>query len=280
MKKIIPLLVLSVLFFSCASLQDVLKEPEISFDTFKISKINFDSIDVLFTYKIDNPNVFGITVPRFDYNLYIEDASFVSGTSAESINIDRQGSSFADIPLTLSYEDLLKAISVLLNQNEANYTINTDFFLNLPVVGERRIPLSHSGKIPILKLPEISLNDVKIASTNILSPAIEVSIDIVNKNIFAIAPLTLDFEVLLNDIEIMESSQKNIPPLEPGKNSTITIPIKLNPITLGTQLISVIIGGRNIDIALSGNLGANVDYEGIGNIDLPFDLKKNLTAGR
>ncbi|MDR2900434.1 MAG: LEA type 2 family protein [Treponema sp.] len=278
MKKIIPALVLSFLLVSCASLQEVFKEPEFSFDSFKISKINFDSIDLLFTYKIDNPNLFGITLPRFAYNLFIEDASFISGTSAEPIQIDRQASHFVDIPVTLLYEDLVKSISILADQNEAAYQIDTDFFLEVPVIGERNIPLSHSGKIPILKLPEISLNEVKSVSTNPLSPAVELSVNIINKNIFAISPDTFNFAVLLNDKQITESSQNNIAPLEPGKSSTVTIPVKLNPITLGTQIISAIIGGRDIDVNLNGNFTFDTDYESIGKIDLPFDLKKILSV--
>jgi LEA14-like dessication related protein len=280
MKKIIPLLVLSFLFFSCASLQDVLKEPEISFDTFKISRINFDSIDLLFTYKVENPNVFGITLPRFAYNLLIEDASFVSGTAANPISIARQNSSFIDIPVTLSYEDLFKAVSILLDQNEAAYTINTDFFLDLPVVGETKFPLSHSGKIPILKMPEIALNEVKVVSSNPLSPAIELSVDITNKNIFTISPDALNFEVLLNERKITESSQQNIAPLESGRSSTVNIPVKLNPITLGTQLVSSVIGGREMDVAFNGNFAFDADYEGLGKIDLPFNLTKALAAKR
>jgi LEA14-like dessication related protein len=283
MKKIIRVerflllfFVIPFLFFSCASLQDVLKEPEISFSEFKISQINFDSIDLLFTYKIDNPNVFGITLPRFAYNLFIEDASFVSGNSAGSISIDSQNSSFVDIPVTLSYEDLLEALSILLEQNEARYTINTDFFLNLPVIGERPINITHSGKIPILKLPEISLNEIKTVSSNPLSPAIELSVDITNKNIFTISPNAFNFEVLLNERKITESSQNNIAPLQPGKSSTVTIPVKLNPLTLGTQLISTIINGRNIDIAFAGNFTFDTDYEGLEKIDLPFNLNKVL----
>lgn len=271
---------LMFLLFSCASLQNVLKEPEIFFDSFKISKINFDSIDLLFTYKIDNPNRFEITLPRFGYGLFIEDASLVSGNSADTVSIARQGSSLVDIPVTLTYKDLFEAVSILIHQNEAAYTIDTDFFLDIPVIGEKQIHLSHSGKIPILKLPEISLHEVRLVNANPLSPEIELSVDIMNKNIFTVSPGAFEFEVLLNGRKITESSQKNIPPMEAGKNSILTIPLKLNPITLGTQLVSAIIGGRDIDIALNGSLGAHVDYEGIGNIDLPFNLAKTLPAKR
>lgn len=280
MKKSILFLIIPFLFVSCSSLRDVLKEPEISFNEFKISKINFDSIDLLFTYKIDNPNMFGITLPRFDYNVLIEDARFVSGTSSEHLVIARQGSSFVDIPVTLSYQDLFRAFGILLNQNEAAYTIGAGFYLDIPVAGEKKFDLTHSGKIPILKLPEISLNEIRALSVNPLSPAVELSVDITNKNIFTVSPNGFNFEVLLNGRKITESSQRNIAPMEPGKSSTLTIPIQLNAATLGVQLVSAIIGGRDIDIGFSGNLAFDTDYEGLGNINLPFDLNKVLELKR
>jgi LEA14-like dessication related protein len=276
MKKIIPLLLIVLVLISCSSLQDVLKDPEISFDTFKISKINFDTIDVLFTYKVDNPNLFGITLPRFDYNLLIEESNFVSGTSSESMRIEQQGSSFVDLPVTLSYADLFKAISILLNQNEAAYTIGTNFYLDIPVIGEQEIPVSHSGKIPILKLPEISLREIKTISSNPLSPELELSVDITNNNMFTIDPNAFDFEVLFNNRRITESSQNNIASMQPGKSSNVKIPIKLNPLTLGIQLISSIIGGNVIDIALNGNFAFDTDYEGLEEIDLPINVNKVL----
>ncbi len=278
MKRIIPVCMIVLLFSSCASLQSVLKEPEVSFSSFKISKINFDTVDLLFTYKIDNPNPIGITLPKFAYNLYVEDASFVSGTSADSISIAQQKSSMVDIPVTLSYEDLFKVITTLLNENEADYKIDTDFFLNIPVIGEKKINLSHSGKFPILKLPEISLNEIKATSLNPLSPAVELSINITNKNIFAISPDALNFQVLFNNAKMIESSQRNIASLAPGKSTTIKIPIQANPVTLGTELISAIIGGKNMDVSFNGNFGFNTDYEGIGKTDIPFNLKKVLSV--
>ena len=278
MKRIIPVFLLSLLVLSCATLESVFREPQVSFSTFKITEINFDSIDVLFTYKIDNPNPIGITLPRFAYNLFVEDASFVSGTSEKPISIAQQNSSLVDIPLTLSYEDLIKVVGTLLSRNEAGYKITTDFFLNIPVIGERKFSLDHSGKIPILKLPEISLGEVKVTSANILSPAVELSVNITNNNVFTISPDALSFQVLFNNSKMIESTQKNISALTPGATSTVKIPIQVNPVTFGTELISTIINGKSMNVNLTGNLGFNTDYEGIGKTNLPFDLKKALQA--
>ena len=276
MKNIILSVMISILLISCSSLKSITKEPEVKFDSVKITNINFTAADFIFKYKVENPNSVSLNVEQFKYDLFIENNKFLSGVSAAPVSIAKKSSSYVDIPVTVSYQELFKIYNNIYKQDTANYKLATEFTLQLPIFGKKTFPVDFNGAFPVLKIPEMTLRDVKIVSLNPISSTIEFTVDIINRNSFAISPDSFNFELYINKSQWLKGLLKNIEALQPGKSATVKIPLEINTLIAGKELLDNIIGGNNLDVVLKGNMAMRTSYPGIGQTNMPFSIEKAI----
>ena len=280
MKNIIFCIMISILFISCSSLKSITQEPEITFDSVRITNINFTSADFIFKYNVNNPNNVSINVNQFKYDLFIEGSKFISGTSSSPISIAKQSNSPLDVPVTINYQDLFNVYSNIHRQDTANYKLATEFTLNLPIFGRRVIPFEYSGTFPVIKPPEIALRDVKAVNINPLSATIEFFVDITNRNSFAISPDSLNFELYVNRSQWLNGLLKDIAELPANRSTTVKIPVDISIAKIGKELFDYIFIGNNLDVLLKGNMALRTSYPGIGSTEIPFSIEKTVPVGR
>jgi len=163
-----PLVVLITGAISCSSVQELLEtgvqKPKVEFVGMKLTGLSFYDLDLLFDLKVTNPNVVGITLAGFDYDFLINSRSFVNGNQDKGITIASHGESRIQIPVSLQFADIYQTVTNLGSQDSTTYQINTGFSFELPVLGVQRVPVSHSGSIPLLELPSVSIGSLKLLS--------------------------------------------------------------------------------------------------------------------
>ncbi|MCL2706212.1 MAG: LEA type 2 family protein [Spirochaetaceae bacterium] len=278
MKNIIFLVMISILLISCSSLKSITKEPEVTFDSVKITNLNFTSADFIFKYKVNNPNNVSLNIEQFKYDLFVENDLFLSGVSPAPISVGKNTSSFVDIPVTVVYKNLFDLFSNIYRLDTANYKLATEFTLKLPVFGKKVFPLEHKGTFPVLKLPEVALKEVKTTAINLLAgtATIEFAVDIINKNTFAISPDSFTFELFINKAQWLNGLLKDIGELAPNKSTTVKIPVTINVAKVGKDLFDNIFSGSGIfDVSLKGNMAMRTAYPGIGSTNIPFSIEKS-----
>ena len=274
MKNIILLLMISILFISCSSLKSISQEPEVTFDSFKITNINFTSADFIFKYNVNNPNNVTLNIEQFKYDLFVEKNKFISGVSPAHISIGKKSNSLVDVPVSIVYKNLFNVFTDIYKLDTANYKIATEFTLKLPVFGKKVFPVEHSGTFPVLKLPEIALREVKTLSIDPISATIELVLNITNKNSFAISPDSFNFEVYINKSQWLNGLLKDIPSLAPNKSTTVKIPVNINVAKAGVELFETIFKSNSLDLALKGKMAMRTAYPGMGLSEIPFSIEK------
>ncbi|MCL2793544.1 MAG: LEA type 2 family protein [Spirochaetaceae bacterium] len=280
MKNIILLTMISVLFISCSSLRSITQEPEVNFDSVRIANINFTSADFIFRYNVNNPNNASLNIDQFTYVLFVEGNKFISGVSPAPISIAKRGISYVDVPVTIAYKELFNTFSAIYRQDTANYNLATEFTLRLPIFGRKVIPIEHSGTFPVLKLPEIAFREIRVLSINPLAAAIELSLDITNRNNFAITPDSFNFELYINRSQWLSGLLNNIEALAPNRSTTLRIPININPAQVGHELFNHIFLGANLDVLLRGNMAMRTAFPGIGTTNIPFSIERTMPINR
>ena len=280
MKNFVLLIMISILFISCSTFKSITSEPEITFDSVKVIKINFTSADFIFKYNVNNPNKVTINLEQFKYDLIVENSKFISGVSPGPISIKKKGNSYVDVPVTIVYKDLFDLYSNIHKQDTADYNLATEFTLKLPVFGRKIIKIEHKSAFPVLKMPEITLKDIKAVTISPLSAIVELSVDIVNKNSFAISPDSFNFELYINKSQWLNGLLKDVKELPPNKSTTVKIPININPAKIGVELFDNILSGKNLDVLLKGNMAMRTAYPGIGSTDIPFSIEKAIPVNR
>ena len=148
------------LFLSCASLQELAKiePPKVNVQNMRITGLNFSNIDLAFDLNIDNPNPISATLAGFDYKFFLNEQSFVQGDQATQQTIQAKAASPLEIPISLNFMDIYNTFQNIKDQDSSTYKLDCGLTFDLPILGKKRIPVSKTGKIPLIKLPKFKIN--------------------------------------------------------------------------------------------------------------------------
>jgi len=132
------ILLTALAFFSCAELNTILNQmsvqkPTVDITNAKIFNLSFDDLDLLFDIQINNPNTVGINLAGFDYELLINDNSFISGNQPDKLEIAAQNSNTIQLPVNLKFVDIYNTFANLKKNDNSKYQIKCGLNFDLPV---------------------------------------------------------------------------------------------------------------------------------------------------
>ncbi len=280
MKKMLILTVLmgTVLWLnSCADLlqilnQSAVQKPRVSVSETKITGLSFDQINLNFTLKIDNPNAIGVSLAGFDYNLEINQKSFISGRKKDRLTIKSSASSSVTLPVTLKFADIYQVFSNLINSDSSKYKISFGLDFDLPVLGTVRIPVSTAGYVPMLKLPSLSFKGIKLDHINFSGAKLAVELKLKNPNAFSMLLENFDYGLLVNGRKWLEGAGKNMVRVAAKGEQVIRLPVSLDFLQMGSSLYQMLTSGEGLKYRLSGKLDLKSPNRLLNNLKLPFDL--------
>ncbi|MFQ5583876.1 MAG: LEA type 2 family protein, partial [Calditrichia bacterium] len=192
------LTVLIVIF--CSSVKNLMKieNPRLSVSDVKITGLSFENIDLLFDIKIDNPNSIGVNLSAFEYDFLINENSFLKGREEKKFEISANGESIVQLPIGLGYSDIYDAYKTLTNEDSSTYQLNGSFSFSLPLVGDVTIPVSKSGYLPLVKLPRLSVEDLKINRFGFSGADLKLRVKVDNPNAFSMAFINVNYNFNVN----------------------------------------------------------------------------------
>jgi len=163
----------------------------------EIAKISFTGVDFIAHIDVENPNAFSIPLPKIDWEIFINTASFIRGTIKNDKTINRMDKVTLDIPLSVTYDGLYKSISSLIQTHEAAYNVALGISFPIPIIESKVYRLDFSGVIPLPRLPKLSPGQIKISKIDFSGLEVSCGINVENLNGFPIPfpELGYDFEV-------------------------------------------------------------------------------------
>lgn len=277
-KKFYLLFILALFFvlmqlFGCATLQQLanIQEPKLNVQNVRVTGLSFDAINLAFDIKIQNPNPLSASLAGFDYDFQINDASFLKGQQNQQITVQAGGESMVEIPLTLNFKELYNTFQALKNQDSSAYKLMGGLSFNLPVLGATRIPISKSGKVPNLKLPDVKIGSLKLNKITFSGADLDLKLNINNPNSFNFLMNKLNYDFAINGKTWVKGLTQNIMQVKEKGESTISIPISLNFLEMGTAIYQMITGNQKLNYNLKGNVDLNSSLPLLGQVSLPID---------
>jgi LEA14-like dessication related protein len=267
---LIAAMIASLLLLSgCASLDDLLRGamPRASVERVEFAGIDFRQIEVLFTVRIDNPNPIGVRLSGLDYRLFLEGSDFLSGDLSQGIEIAAGGSSLVQIPVSMSYQAIFDAVQIPRDQTDIGYQLDLGLFFEIPGVGRQRLPLTHRGELPILRIPAVSLKELRLENISLRSIDLELVFAVENPN-----GATLNLKAFRYDLSINGRSWLSAAAL-PARNlagrgaQEIRVPISLNTLEVGQSVVTLLRSNArslsyrlNVDALLGTDITAFRDF--------------------
>ena len=266
-----------VILSQCADLMKVVKKgsvenPDVRITKTKLAGLSFDQADLVFDIEIKNPNSIGLSLTGFDYDLWLNDNSFLKGDQKKQLEIKANDVTTIQLPLTLLYDNIFKTYESLKNEDKIKYSLKTGLSFNIPVLGSVRIPVSTSSDIPTVKLPTISLQSIKLKRITLTGAELDLAIGINNPNSWGIIVNTLDYNLNINQAKWAKGRSPENTNIRGKSKNTLHIPLTLNFLQIGMSLNREISSGRQLNYQLNGEAKLSSSLEMLGDFDLPFDL--------
>jgi LEA14-like dessication related protein len=209
-----------------------------------------------------------VDLTGFDYDLKINDRSFLKGEQDRELTIAARDKSAIQIPVTLNYQDLYETFSSLRLQDSTPYQLAGGVSFDLPVLGKSRIPLSTSGEIPAVKLPAFSIDGLKVHTLSLSKAEMELNMSIENSNAFDLFLKSVEYELAIDGKTWAKGLGAQETRIARKGRSSLSIPISLD--------VGQIVFG--ISQALSGKKALQYDFRGNFTLGSSLPLLKDATV--
>jgi LEA14-like dessication related protein len=257
---------------SCATVQQLanIRKPDLNVKDVRITGLDLTKVDLAFDVQIDNPNSLSATLAGFDYDFLLNEESFLKGKQDKEMVIEAKGESIMEVPLSLNFQDLYNTYQKLKDHDSTAYTMNFGLDFNLPVLGLTHVPVSHSGYLPLIKIPSLSVKYLRLNKLNLTGANLELQLGVNNPNAFSFLLQNFKYNFAVNGQTWAEGlSQKKMSIDEKGE-STISIPVSLNFLQMGQTAYQVLSGNNKIDYNFNGNLDLQSSLSLLGDVSLPI----------
>ncbi|ULQ60499.1 LEA type 2 family protein [Brucepastera parasyntrophica] len=256
------------------------KMPEIAFKAFKIEKVNFSGLDLLFTVDIENKNSFAIPTPEINWQYAVLGIPFLMSSIKSDKNLAAKSTSSIDIGMHVSFTELLKSVASLKNKNEAAFAMSLGAAFAVPAFEGKEIDIEQLGSIPIPVMPKISFKGIKAKNIGLSSLDFTVSWEIENGNSFSLKLDQFDYDLSINASQWARGNIKENLVIAPNSTTEIPLDISIKSLQIVQEVTKLIMGGTSISYSSKGNLELSSDLPYFEKTSVPFNLSGSSKINR
>ncbi len=242
--------------------------------------VSFESLELLFNIIIDNPNQLGISLSSFDYELLLNEKSFVKGDQQNGMQIDANASSSVRIPVELKFRNIIESVQSVAQQDSSRYQFKSGFAFSLPVIGDVRIPVHRSGNIPVIKTPSINVAHFKIDNISFTGANATLALNINNPNSFSLGLKNMQYAFTIDGIKVVEGARDSALSINRNDDSRIEIPVSIKFADFGQTIYRIFRGEQKAQFRFTGSAVFDSSLDFFQNIPLNFDTAGELPLTR
>lgn len=139
----------------------------------RIAAVDFTEARAEVVFLVDNPWPVGLTVAGYTYAVRVADASILAGAGSAPVVVPRRGQTEVVVPVGLHWAALREAAGAV--DGEVPWALEAELVVTTPF-GDRALPVGVSGSVPLLRVPEVSVHDLRFGWTD--SAAWAVAVDL------------------------------------------------------------------------------------------------------
>jgi LEA14-like dessication related protein len=243
----------SVLVFAgCATISSWrgIEKPTVAIRNVRVTGLDFEAAQLAYDLVISNPNSVAVAFDGFDYNLQIEKTSLVRGMQTNRVSIARNGQSRVTVPVALGYQQVLDTVQALRSKDEFSYAVLGNALLDVPVLGMTKIPLEHEGTLPIVRMPTLNLENCAIKSLSLTAAKLDLTVRVHNPNTFALSLADMAYAFDVSGKRWADGKTAETLALPAKGDGTLTIPVNLNFLSVGSAAYTALTGSDAVPYAL------------------------------
>ena len=275
------ILLFPLILTHCAELMKIaqqgnVQKPAVRVSSARLAGLSFDQADLIFDIEISNPNSVGVSLAGFDYDLLLNNQSFLKGDQKDKTEIKANDIATLQLPLSLNYANIYQTYQSLKNSDDVTYKLDTGFSFDMPILGPVRVPVSTSGQVPMVKLPRLSVKSIKLDRLNLTGADFDISLGIDNPNAWGLVVNALQYGLKINGTEWISGQTNERLQLNEKGESVLHLPFSLSFLKIGSSVYNIIANGKGLNYTFTGQTDLSSSLEMLGDFKLPFDLSGKI----
>ncbi|XP_028801344.1 desiccation protectant protein Lea14 homolog [Neltuma alba] len=129
------------------------KKPEASVDDVDFKRVTRECVEYLAKLSVSNPYGTSIPICEISYSLKSAGREIAKGTMPDPGSLKGNDTTILEVPVKVAYSILMNLAKDIGADWDIDYKLDLGLTIDLPVIGNFTIPLSHTGEI---KLPSLS----------------------------------------------------------------------------------------------------------------------------
>ncbi len=275
--------VLAVLLLpGCAILQQLGQSleayrPRVSVDSMKLTGISWDSVDLAFALKIDNPNPLSVSMDSFRYTFDVEGKRALAGDQTSGVQLKSYGTSSATLPVKLAWKQLIALGAQLRGKRDLGYALNGALGFQTPL-GHVDVPWQKQGRMPALQKPDIRPAGLRLGNVDILGGRAQLLLDLDVSNADGGGAVDLSgfaFDVKLGGRQAAHGAVSQLAAVPAGQTRRATLPLNLRLADIGLAVAKAVTGHGTVPVDLSGTAQVKTPF---GTFPLTVARSKTLSV--
>lgn len=269
---------LTFLLSGCQVLTDsgVVQKPSASLSDLSVKSLSAQGVLFDAVLKVKNPNPVALSLAGYDYDFQVSGKSLLSGQQDVQTQIGAAGESLIRVPLQLKFSDLQQIGQGLSKQKTLNYALKTTAQIDLPVLGRMAFPAEKSGEVPLPQMPKVAVSSLEVKSLGLTGADLALTLNIDNPNVFGIDISHLKSGLKVDGVSWLDATLSKALTLSPEQSAQVNLPIRLDFLKLGTQLMRQLQGSEPLQYELVGSFMLGTDLPMMRRLNLPYRVSGAL----
>lgn len=256
----------------CATLDHIIQKPTATLSHMTVTNADLLQAKVVFNFNVVNPNPINIRASRITYDLKLNGRNFVAGELDQGMTLAGGSTSQLSIPVTLQYLDFFESLTLMWKNKGADYALTGGFS-----VGPFRIPYQARGNFDLPKMPEFSLETIRVENFSPTGARLNCRLKLDNPNAFDLLFKRLEYDLNLGGTAFARASALAKDPIAGKSHSVVDFALDVSFAQLGMSAYHLLTGDKS-DFTLDG--GMVLESPTGGEHIVPFNLAGQVPFSR
>ena len=135
-----------------AGLGSVFREPDVDVVGAELTRTGLSGADVLFEFEVENNNGIALVLDGFNYKIRLNEKPLLDGRQDRRTEIAANTQSRINLPVTFQYDDVLRVLETLDDNERPSYELTADFQFAVPIIGTVTVPVTKRGQLSLDRL--------------------------------------------------------------------------------------------------------------------------------
>jgi len=259
----------------CKSLQDLIQRPTVKGVAVSVVGVDFETLKLRFDVGVENGSSGTLAIAGYDYDLHIDGRPFLDGMSDTEIELKPRSVTTIPVPVVIPFSDLLKTLDAVTSRQDVAYDLAVALMVKTGL-GNYRVPVQKAGRLPLLSLPQVRLQGVKLDAPTLKGASLEVAVEITASPRPAIVLTSLTYALTINEAKVAAGTAQPEPAKGTGAQ-VVRIPVQLDVPTVRAILGSGSSRLERVNVKVTGEANFTSPY---GALSLPFTQTGKLVPGK